>query len=123
MSRKTKAARHPLYPEPGAWVLDAPNVEPPQFLAPGAVVSSQEVRDEWIAYEGLGYTVRLLEAKSLADGRLRPLWRQAQAALLRIVDYLETVPEKRDKRILTAKQRKPSQSGEALEIGDNLLEE
>jgi hypothetical protein len=87
--RKKKA----LSPEPGGWVLDPadglPAVTPPGDL-PEGLISSQELRDQWVAYEGLGFCVySLIPVRKLDDAELRALWRKARQAMQDIVDYLE----------------------------------
>lgn len=90
---RQKKSGHPLYPEPGAWVIDdikgMPKISPPPDLPVGKL-DTKEVRDFWVAYEGLGYCIYdLLPATKLADHKLRSLWTKARRAMQDVVDYME----------------------------------
>ncbi len=92
---KAGQANHPLYPEPGAWVLDKtkgmPDIDPPEPLSQGPI-DATTVRDI-VSYEGLGYTIySFISVECISDTQLRKLWREARAAMQRIVEYLEEVP-------------------------------
>ena len=92
---KVGRAPHPLYPEPGAWVLDKmkgmPVICPPEDL-PRGPVDTLTIKDI-VEYEGLGYAVySFIPAKRISDPQLRKLWREARAAMQEIVEYLEEVP-------------------------------
>lgn len=85
---------HPLYPEPGAWVADTmkgmPNISPPEPLPRGSI-DVLTVKDH-ISYEGLGYAVySFIPADRISDSELRRLWREARAAMQRVVEYLNDV--------------------------------
>ena len=91
---KRAVKRHPLYPEPGAWVLDQvrglPELPPPDPLPLGPVSASQV--KEHVAHEGLGFCVySYIPADRISDAGLRKLWTKARAAVQEIVEYLETV--------------------------------
>lgn len=103
MPKPQKTKRHPLYPEPGAWVLGntegMPEVLPPKGLVDGSVLSTQEIRDEYIAYKGLGYCIYYyVPADKIADKKLAELWTLARAAMQDIVEYLETIPDSTDRK-------------------------
>jgi len=88
-----KFQSHPLAPEPGAWVIDGikdmPKIGPPGDL-PDGLLDTKTLRDEWIAYEGLGYCIYdIIPATKLADPKLRPLWKKARRAMQDIVEYME----------------------------------
>jgi len=86
---------HPLYPEPGGWVLDGdkkmPPIRQPEPL-PKGTIEAKVLRDEYIAYEGLGYCLwEYIPANRIKDPKLRALWVKARKAMLDIVTYLEMV--------------------------------
>ncbi|MHC4299615.1 MAG: hypothetical protein ACYS7Y_20240 [Planctomycetota bacterium] len=90
------ATNHPLYPEPGGWVLDKvkglPVLDPPEPLPRDRKLNLKELRDQYIAHEGLGYCLyTYIPAAKIADPGLRPLWRKARRAMQAIVEYLETI--------------------------------
>jgi len=87
---------HPLYPEPGGWVIDRlpgmPKIEPPDPLPRERKIDADELRDQYIAYEGLGYCLySYIEPEHINDATLRSLWKKARLAMRDIVSYLETV--------------------------------
>lgn len=89
---------HPLYPEPGGWVVDGtkgmPKIEPPELLSCGQIDTA--TIKEIIAYEGLGYTLHsYIPADRIVDSELRKLWCEARRAMLRVIDYLEGVESDR----------------------------
>lgn len=91
---KSGDASHPLYPEPGGWVLDKmkglPDIDPPEDL-PCGPVDAATVK-EHVAYDGLGYTIyTFIPVERISDPELRKLWREARAAMQRVVEYLEDV--------------------------------
>ncbi len=127
--RHRKPSRHPLYPEPGGWLLDdlpgMPPVEQPEPLPRGRKLDSAEVRD-YVAYEGLGFCVyEYISSGRITDKRLAVLWEESRVALRKVVDYLETV--RGESRIHKVKQRPvPAQvdrGEEKLEIGEDTNEE
>ena len=127
--RRRKPSRHPLYPEPGGWLLDdlpgMPPVEQPEPLPRGRKLDSAEVRD-YVAYEGLGFCVyEYISSGRITDKRLAVLWEESRVALRKVVDYLETV--RGESRIHKVKQRPvPAQvdrGEEKLEIGEDTNEE
>lgn len=86
---------HPLYPEPGAWVLGKtrglPEIDPPKPLPKGKL-QTHEVA-EHIAYEGLGFCVRdLISSEKIADKALAELWGNAKVALQCIIEYIDEAP-------------------------------
>ncbi len=91
---KSGDAPHPLYPEPGGWVLDKmkgmPDINPPEPL-PSGPVNAATVKDH-VAYDGLGYTIyTFIPAERISDPELRRLWREARTAMQKVTDYLEEV--------------------------------
>ena len=89
---KSGDALHPLYPEPGGWVLDKVKGMP-DIYAPGPLphgpVDVETVRDI-VSYEGLGFAIySYIPAERISDLQLRMLWRDARAATQKIVEYLE----------------------------------
>ena len=84
---------HPLAPEPGAWVLDnvkgMPKLDPPGDL-PDGPISTKEIRDEHVAYEGLGFCIyEYIPSEKIKDPTLRALWVQAQEAMRSVVNWME----------------------------------
>lgn len=103
MPKPRKAKRHPLYPEPGAWVLGnikgMPEVLPPKGLVVGSALSAQVIRDEYVSYEGLGYCIYYyIPVTKIADKRLAKLWEAARKAMQEVVEYLEDVPEPTERK-------------------------
>jgi hypothetical protein len=87
------AARHPLYPEPGAWVIDdtkgMPKIQPPQGL-PDGLIETEELRDQIVAYEGLGFCIHgYVPVDRIKDRKLRTLWKKAKDAMIAVVACLE----------------------------------
>lgn len=85
---------HPLYPEPGGWVLDKtkgmPDILPPEPLPPGLIDAA--IVKEHVMYEGLGYAIySFIPVERISDLQLRKLWQEARAAMQRVVEYLEDV--------------------------------
>ena len=88
--------RHPLSPEPGAWVLQdyagMPTLDPPAELSEDEV-AVREIKD-FIEYEGLGFCIYcLIPSERVADNSLRVLWKHAREAMQNIVEYLEEIPD------------------------------
>jgi len=84
--------RHPLAPEPGAWVLNdtkgLPKLEPPGEL-PDGKLSTAEIRDQ-VEYEGLGFCIyEYIPAEKIKDPILRALWMRAQDAMRDVVTQME----------------------------------
>lgn len=122
--KRPKQKRHPLYPEPGASVLDnwhgLPKLEPPESLPKEGKILSYEIRDQWIAYEGLGACLFLIPTSKIKDIALQFLWVKAQRAMTEIVGYLETVQEPRtDKRKVSLRKAPKRRAGGAELIGDS----
>lgn len=89
-----KSGDAPLYPEPGTWVLDKmkkmPDINPPEDLPRGPV--DVEVVKQNVLYEGLGFAIySLIPAERISDPQLQKLWREARAAMQKIIEYLEKV--------------------------------
>lgn len=85
--------RHPLYPEPGAWVLDQsqglPSIERPEPLPRDRLLSAGTIRDDYVAYEGLGYCIYdYIPPEKIADPKLRQLWKGARRAMQDVVECL-----------------------------------
>ncbi len=84
--------KHPLVPEPGGWVLDSykglPEIEPPGDLPKGKM-SVPDVSEQ-VMYESLGFCIyHLIPASKIKDAKLRKLWIDARATLVKIQDYLD----------------------------------
>jgi hypothetical protein len=84
---------HPLYPEPGGWVLDTPKglpkIYPPEPLPRDKKLTNQDVQD-CIAYEGLGFAIyTLIPCDQIKDKRLAQLWRKTRTEMQKIVEHLE----------------------------------
>ena len=112
--------RHkPLYPEPGLWVADdlkgLPVIEPPEPLPIGKL-SSVDIRDEHIAYDGLGFCVySYIPPEKIADVQLRKLWQRARRSMRDIVEYLETVDKiSRNNVVLKSNSKNSNVIGERL---------
>ncbi len=93
-----------LYPEPGLWVADdrngLPRIEPPESL-PDGKISSVDLRDEQIAYHGLGFCIySYIPPEKIEDIQLRKLWQKAQKAMREITKYLESATPKPRKGII-----------------------
>lgn len=101
--------RRQLYPEPGSWILDQrqglPPIQPSPPLPKDRLLSAGEVRDDYVAYEGLGYCIYVyIPAEKIGDSKLRVLWRNAQRAMRQITKYLETVPAPPDNLVAPTRQ-------------------
>jgi len=84
---------HPLAPEPGAWVIDdmkgMPKMSPPPELPEGKV-STEELRDWHVAYEGLGFCIyHYIPAEKIEDPKLQTLWKKARQAMQDVVVFME----------------------------------
>ena len=84
---------HPLAPEPGAWVLDnvkgMPVMSPPPDL-PESKISTEELRDCHVAYEGLGFCIYdYIPAEKIEDPKLQALWKIARRAMQDVVVFME----------------------------------
>jgi len=67
-----------------------PEVGEPQKIPYKRLLTACEIRDDFIAYDGLGFCVyTAIPAEKIADKELRRLWQEARAALQQIVEYLE----------------------------------
>jgi hypothetical protein len=78
---------------PGAWVIDGikdmPKIQPPGDL-PDGLIDTKELRDVWVAYEGLGYCIYdVVPAAKIKEAVLRALWKKARRAMQDIVEYME----------------------------------
>jgi hypothetical protein len=87
--------RHPLYPEPGAWVLGKtqglPEINPPEHLDIKNLTSDQVA--QIVEYEGLGVCVMgYIPSEKIRDTQLRKRWTKAKQALGEVVDYLDRLP-------------------------------
>ena len=87
-----KQKAHPLYPEPGGWVIDEikgmPKMQPPEPL-PSGPISVRQLKEQ-ISYEGLGFCLHsYIPEDRIGDISLRKLWHEARLALQKIVDFLE----------------------------------
>lgn len=85
---------HPLYPEPGARVAEPytgmPRLSPPDPLPRDRKLSAIRLRDDYVAYEGLGFCIySYIPSERIADPKLAALWRKARESLQAVVEYLE----------------------------------
>jgi len=85
-------AKHPLYPEPGASMLDLikgmPVLQLPDPLPRDRKITNAEV-DEYISYEGLGNCVYgYIIPETIADPKLARLWIECRRAMQKIVEHL-----------------------------------
>lgn len=65
---------------------------PPDSL-PHGKLSAEEVQDR-VSYDGLGFCIyELILPEKIADPRLSQLWKEARAAMLRVVTCLGAAPE------------------------------
>ena len=92
MAKKRRKQQN-LNPEPGGWVMDEmkkmPRVRPPDEL-PDGPIPTKLLRDQIVAYEGLGYCIyEVVAASKIEDPKLRTLWRKARRAMQDIVEYME----------------------------------
>jgi len=85
---------HPLYPEPGAWVVGTrqrtglPEIYPPEHGVSNGMTLDQ-VRD-YVAYEGLGYCLcSFIAADKIKDPTLKKLWAEARQAMKKVIVYLD----------------------------------
>ena len=87
-----KRKKHPLYPEPGAWVLDScrgmPELDPPEPLPKGKLSTTKVI--DAIEYEGLGFCVyHYISSGKIEDERLARLWEEARQSLMAVVKQLD----------------------------------
>ncbi|MHC4296476.1 MAG: hypothetical protein ACYS7Y_04175 [Planctomycetota bacterium] len=92
MAKKKRRKARNLDPEPGGWVMDTaknmPKLTPPPELPEGKLETA-ELRDQWVAYEGLGYCIyEIIPASKIADPKLRTLWTRARKAMQDIVEHM-----------------------------------
>ncbi|MHC4369386.1 MAG: hypothetical protein ACYSW8_17385 [Planctomycetota bacterium] len=92
MAKKKRKQRN-LDPEPGGWVMDPtkglPKTTPPADL-PDGKIDTKTLRDQWVAYEGLGYCIYdVIPATKIEDPTLRALWRKARQAMQDVVEHME----------------------------------
>ena len=88
---------HPLYPEPGAWVIGTrkhglPEIDPPSHpVKPG--LTKDQIRD-YVAYEGLGFCLcSFIAPDKIKDPKLRRMWTEARESMKRVVECLDEVPK------------------------------
>lgn len=90
--KKRKRKRHPLYPEPGASVLDSwdglPKMKCPQLIE--GMLSVSDVAD-LVSYEGLGYCIfTYIPSGKIKDRELGRLWEKARKAMVVVLERLDT---------------------------------
>jgi len=84
--------KHPLYLEPGGWVLDIPKgmpkIAPPEPLPKGKIETA-DIQDH-VKYDGLGFCIYyFIPVNRIKDKKLAQLWKKARAEMQKIVEYLE----------------------------------
>lgn len=94
-SIKAGEVSHPLYPEPGGWVIDTlkgmPPIDSPEPLLPGPIDVS--VIKDHVLYDGLGFCIYTgIPIERISDSKLKSLWREARRTMQRVVEYLEDIP-------------------------------
>ena len=87
-------SNHPLYPEPGGWVLTTfkglPEIPQPDDLPRNRKMTNREIQN-YVAYEGLGFAIyTLIPPDKIKDKRLAQLWSKAQVEMRKVVAYLES---------------------------------
>lgn len=93
-----------------------PELSQPPPLS-GGTLSTQEIRDEYVAYEGLGFCIlHYIPTRKIESKELRVLWRKAKLALAAVVDCLEGAPEELGAKNTYRSKPRP-------EAWENLLEE
>ncbi len=71
-----------------------PEILPPKEHVDSCALSAHEIREQYIAYEGLGYCIyHYIPTAKIADNQLAALWMAARTAMQDVVDYLEEAPE------------------------------
>gem|GEM_PF-3321475 len=98
--KPTSILPHPLYPEPGAGVLDdyhgLPKKDPPLPLPKSGLLATDTIKNEYVAYEGLGYCIySYLPADRLFSLALRAKWKRARKAMQEVVEFLDSSKETR----------------------------
>ena len=89
--KRQRPKPHPLYPEPGAWVLG--NMHGlPEICPPGSLplrLSIDDVRTQ-VTYEGLGFCIyEYISPERITDKTLREAWRVAKAAMNEVCRLLD----------------------------------
>lgn len=84
--------KHPLYPEPGGWILDIPKGMPkialPEPLPKGKIETADI--QERVKYDGLGFCIYyFIPTDRIKNKKLAQLWKRARAEMQKIVEYLE----------------------------------
>jgi len=101
-----------LTPEPGHWVAEdrrgLPDIAPPEPLPRDRLLETWEIRDHYVAYEGLGYCVyTYIPVGKIADPKLKKLWHEARVAMRRVVEHMERAHRPRiRKKIKTSKAKR-----------------
>ncbi len=120
MPRQKRTKHNSLYPEPGSWVIDdrqgLPKIECPEPFADDNI-SPRNLRDEQIAYHGLGYCIYCyIPSEKIDDIPLRKLWQKAKRAMIDILAYLEDIDDKPRKNIILKQNRRTKNV-----VGERLL--
>ena len=126
--KRPKHKRGRRYPEPGAWVDDRtdglPDVSESVMVSKDQQLTAEEIRDDYIAYEGLGYCIyEVISPNCISDPHLRKLWLEARASLYDIIAYLQTIPEQRrtTKKKLRNTKRTLTRFAKVVDVGDDLV--
>lgn len=84
------AKRRKVKADPGTWVADLMDGMPvPQRPEPLPDLMMNEDVLEVISYEGLGFSLEMIDVSRIKDKQLQKLWQEAQASRLKIMTYLE----------------------------------
>jgi len=84
--------------EPGAWV-NKMYPEKPEPLPRDRQLDSGEIRDDYVAYEGLGFCIHsFIPPVMIKDPKLRKLWIKARQAMSDVVACLEKAPRSKHYR-------------------------
>ena len=70
-----------------------PAIQAPEPLPREGQISSGAIRDDYVAYEGLGFCIySYIPADKIQEPKLRKLWVKARQAMQEVVGYLERAP-------------------------------
>jgi len=82
--------RKKIKADPGTWIADLMDGMPaPCRPEPLPSLMTNEDVLEVISYEGLGFSLEMIDVSRIKDKQLQKLWQEAQASRLKIMTYLE----------------------------------